>query len=146
MLMSLSEKPAISGWHIALINSQEADSGWKRNFNNFKKKKKIKREEFHRKLKGNLGDRMKQPSLAHGQNHWPEQASSVREHQGLPRASHWRGSSGYNLCARISIFCSFCPLKLWILRISKCFFFLQNQCFVLHFRRVHEINPSCLEV
>lgn len=63
--MSLSEKPATSGWHTALINNQEADSGWKRNFNNFfKKKKKIKgkekekREEFHRKWKGNLGDRM----------------------------------------------------------------------------------------
>lgn len=55
--MSLSEKSATSGWHTALINNQEADSGWKRNFNNFKKYI-YKREEFHRKLKGNLGDRM----------------------------------------------------------------------------------------
>lgn len=57
--MFLFEKLVIFGWYIVFINSQEVDLGWKRNFNNFKKKKKIKREEFYRKLKGNLGDRMK---------------------------------------------------------------------------------------
>lgn len=64
MFTSLSEKPATSGWHTALINNQEADSGYKRNFNNFfkKKKKKIKgkrkKGRIPQEIEGNLGDRM----------------------------------------------------------------------------------------
>lgn len=76
--MSLFEKLATSGWHTDLINSQEADSGWNGILKISKKKKKDKgkkEEEFHRKLKGNLGDRTQQVSLDHGRNNWPEQAS-----------------------------------------------------------------------
>ena len=45
MYMSLFEKLATSGWHTALINSQEADSGWKGILTISKKKKKIKGKE-----------------------------------------------------------------------------------------------------
>jgi hypothetical protein len=63
--------PATSGWHTALINSQEVDSGRKRNFKNFKKR--LKERGRKRRIPQEIEEEFERESVAGITGVWPGQ-------------------------------------------------------------------------